>query len=262
VTVRGLRRVGFAFVVVLVCGSSAAGQSGVSEDTPETQIQFGAAYEHLSNGYRPWRSASLELRSGGASGRINIAVEETTRFSLLDHSVTLGVERRVASRWTFAGDAQTSPSHRVSALWAARGRIEFIARDGWSLHASLLHRRYSSASVDLAATGVERYIARYRAAYRFYRARLHGGDSSSSHRVQGDLYYGILSSSAGVSLSVGQEVENVGLVGVLRTDVRAAAVVGRHWFHPTWFVTYEAVLHQQGDFYTRRRTSVGLGHRF
>jgi YaiO family outer membrane protein len=253
-TVRGLWPLGFVVVAVLASGSSAAGQ--------ETQIQFGAIYEHLSNGYSPWRSASLELRAGGASGSVHAVVEETTRFSLLDHNVTLGVERRVASRWTFTGEAQWSPSHRVSAVWGARGQIEFIAGGGWSLHANLLHRRYSSASVDLVAMGVERYIARYRAAYTFYRARLHGGETSTSHRVQGDLYYGLLSSSAGVSVSVGEEVENVGPFGVLRTDVRAAAVVGRHWIHPTWFVTYEAAVHEQGDFYTRRRTSVGLGHRF
>jgi len=48
--------------------------------------------------------------------------------------------------------------------------------------------------------GVERYMARYRAAYTLYRARLHGGETSTSHRVQGDLYYGLLSSSAGVSV--------------------------------------------------------------
>ena len=258
--VRGLCPLGFAVVAVLVSGSSAAGQPGATEDTK--QIQFGAVYEHLSNGYSPWRSASLELRAGGASGRVHVVVEETTRFSLLDHNVTLGVARHVASRWTFTGEAQSSPTHRVSALWGARGQIEFIAGGGLSLHANLLHRRYSSASVDLTAMGVERYIARYRAAYTFYLARLHGGETSTSHRVQGDLYYGLLSNSAGVSVSVGEEVENVGPFGVLRTDIRAAAVVGRHWIRPTWFVTYEAVVHEQGDFYTRRRTSVGLGHRF
>ncbi len=276
-TVRGLCPFGVAVLVVLVSGSSAAGQPGATEDkaVPDarvadagrkaaagTQVEFGAAYEHLSNGHRPWRSASFELRTGGASGRVHVAVEEMTRFLLLDHNVIVGVERRVAPRWTLAGEVQSSPSHHVSALWGAGGRIEFIAGDGWSLHANLLHRQYSSASVDLAAMGVERYIARYRAAYTLYRARLHGGETSTSHRVQGDLYYGLLSSSAGVSVSMGQEVENVGLVGVIRTDVRAAAVVGRHWIHPKWFVTYEAVIHEQGDFYTRRRTSVGLGHRF
>lgn len=257
---RGFCPLGFAVVAVLACGTPAAAQPGTTEDAG--QIQFGAVYEHLSNGYSPWRSASLELRAGGASGRVHVAVEETTRFSLLDHNVTLGMARRVASRWTITGEAQSSPSHRISALWGARGQIEFIAGGGWGLHANLLHRRYSFASVDLAAMGVERYMARSRAAYTLYRARLHSGETSTSHRVQGDLYYGLLSSSAGVSVSMGEEVENLGPFGVLRTHVRAAAVVGRHWIRPTWFVTYDALIHEQGDFYTRRRTSVGLGHRF
>ena len=225
-------------------------------------MQFGAVYEHLSNGYSPWRSANVDLLAGGATSRVHLVVEETARFSQLDHSLTLGVERRASSRWTFAGEAQASPSHRVSAMWGAGGRIEFIAGGGWSLHASLLHRRYTATSVDLEAIGVERYLSRYRAAYSFYRARLDGGETSASHRVQGDLYYGLSNSSAGLSISVGEEIENIGPFGILRTDVRAAVVVGRHWIHPTWFVTYEAVVHEQGDLYTRRRTGVGLGHRF
>jgi YaiO family outer membrane protein len=227
-----------------------------------TQLQFDAAYEHLSNGYSPWRSASLELRAGGASGRVHAVVEEAARFSYLDHNLTLGIERRLTSRWTLSGEAQSSPSHHVSAIWGARGQIEFIAGGGWNVQASLLHRRYSSASVDLSTMAVERYMSRYRGAYSFHAARLHSGEMSTSHRGQGDLYYGPLSSSVGVSVSVGEEVENVGPLGVLRTDVRAAAVVGRQWICPTWFVRYDAVVHEQGTFYTRRRTSVGLGHRF
>jgi YaiO family outer membrane protein len=227
-----------------------------------TLIQFNVGYEHLSNGYSPWRSAGLELRDAGVKGGVHLAVEERSRFSLLDHDVRFGVERRVASRWVFTGEGQVSPSHRISAIWGAGGQVEFIAGAGWSLHASLLRRRYRAASVDLGAIGVERYLSRYRAAYWFYRARLDGGETSASHRVQGDLYYGPLTSSAGLSVSMGDEVENLGPSGILTTAVRTAAVVGRHWMNPTWFVAYEVVVHEQGDFYTRRRIMVGLGHRF
>jgi YaiO family outer membrane protein len=264
-------------VAVLSFGSAASGQPGAAEEpnavpdapvgdadtpaAPGTLLQFHAGYEHLSNGYRPWRSAGLELRAGGAGGRVHLAVEERARFSQVDHNITVGVERRVASRWVLAGEGQSSPSHGISATWGARGQVEFVTGRGWNLQASLLHRRYATASVVLGAMGVERYLSRYRAAYWFYRARL-GRETSASHRVQGDLYYGPLSSSAGLSLSMGQEVENVGPSGILRTDVRAAAVVGRHWIDSTWFVAYEALVHEQGEFYTRRRTMVGLGHRF
>jgi YaiO family outer membrane protein len=275
-TLRDLSALLYAIAAVLACGSSPSAQSGATENTAtadvnaeanrraaaKTQIQFGAVYEHLSKGYSPWRSASLELRTGRGGSHVHVGIEETTRFSLLDHNVTLGVGRRVGSRWTVTGEAQSSPSHHVSAIWGARGHGEFIAGGGWSLNAGLLHRRYSSASVDLAEMGVERYVARYRAAYSFYRARLHGGETSTSHRAQGDLYYGPLSSSTGLSVSMGDEIENVAPFGVLRADIRAAAVVGRHWIRPTWFVTYDAVVHEQGAFYTRRRMSVGLAHRF
>jgi YaiO family outer membrane protein len=270
---------GCAFIVlaVLAYGSSAAGQPQATdgaaarqarvveagrEQTTRTQIQLGAVYEHLSNGYSPWRSASLELRAGGARGKMHVVVEETSRFSQRDHNVTFGIERHLAPGWILSAEAQASPSHRVSATWGARGEIAYTTGTGWGLHASLLHRTYTSASVDLATMSVERYVSRYRAAYSLSAARLHGGGMSTSHRVQGDLYYGSSSSSVGASVSVGEELENVAPFGVLRTDVRGAAVVGRQWIHPTWFVTYDAVVHDQGDFYTRCRASVGIGYRF
>jgi len=243
-------------LLVLPAGSPAGAQTNDAEHPGS--IQFRVAYEQLSKGYAPWRSASLDVRGSGFSA----AVEETTRFSQLDHNITGGVQRHLASRLIVASEAGVSPSHHVSPTWGLAGRVELDAGAGWGLQASLQHRRYTSASVDLSAMTVERYFSRWRAAYTLYLARLRGGEASASHRAQGDLYYGRSSNSVGVSVSTGDELENLQPIGVLRTPVHAASVVGRQWIAPTWCVEYDALVHEQGTFYTRRRVSVGLGYRF
>jgi YaiO family outer membrane protein len=263
---------------MILVGASAEGQTstapgtgsldapGSASDTPARrdgpQLQLGAGYEHLSNGYSPWRNAVLDVQAVGPRGGVRAAVEESSRFSTVDHNVIIGVERRLASQWIVSGEAELSPSHHVSPLWGALGQVGILAGNGWSLQANLRHRRYTSSSVDLATFTIERYVSRYRAAYSLYLTRLHGGEKSTSHRVQGDLYFGPLSSSVGVSLAAGQEVESVGSFGLLRTDVRAVAVTGRQWFSPKWFLRYEALVHEQGTLYSRRRLGVAVGHRF
>jgi len=241
-------------VAFLVPASSAAGQR-------TTQLQFAAAYDHLSNGYDPWRTATLELRTNGLGLSAHARVEETMRFSQLDHNVTLGVQRRMTSRFTVGGGAQVSPSHRVSPKWAALGDVELAGRGGWGVLAAVRHLQYTSAPVTISASTVERYVSRYRAAYSLYAARLQS-ERSIGHRVQGDVYYGHSSSSVGLAVSLGDEVESTLPNGVLRTSVRGAGVVGRQWLTPRWLLIYDALVLQQGALYTRRRISIGLEHRF
>ena len=241
-------------VAFLVPASSTAGQRA-------TQLQFAAAYEHLSNGYDPWRTASLELRTSESGLSAHARVEETMRFSQLDHNVTVGVQRRVSSRFTVGGGAQVSPSHHVSPRWGALGEVEFAGRDGWGVQAAVRHLQYTSAPVTISATTVERYVSRYRAAYSLYAARLHS-EGTIGHRVQGNVYLGRSSSSVGVTLSLGDEVESTLPNGVLRTSVRGAGVIGRQWLSPRWLLICDALVQQQGALYTRRRVSIGLEHRF
>jgi YaiO family outer membrane protein len=242
--------------------ASTANASSDSTDAHRLHVQFGVGYEGLSNGYSPWRSAVLGARTVGRTTSVHGTVEESTRFSQLDHNATIGFERHLNSRWRVSGEAELSPSHHFSPLWGVLGQAGIVGRGGWNLTAGVRHRRYSSSAVDMVSTTLERYVSRYRAAYSLYVTRLHGGATAASHRVQGDVYYGPSSSSVGVSVAAGAEVESLGPSGLLRTDVRAAAVTGRHWFSPNWFLQYDALVHQQGAFYWRRRLGAALGRRF
>ena len=278
---RGVQRSLLLALAFLTGPSPAAAQSNAREDegtrwasssqsapvpiggVRETELQFGTSYERVSNGHSPWRSVNLEVRAAGPNGGALYAiVQETMRFSQLDHDVMVGMQHRVASRVVVGGEAEVSPSHRVLATWGALGRVELDAGGGWGVQASLRHTQYASASVDLGTMTLERYLGHYRAAYTFYVSRLGGAGASASHRAHGDLYYGRLSNRVGVSVSAGEELENVRPLGVVSTRVRAAAVVGRQWLTPDWFVVYDTLILEQGALYTRRRVSVSLGHQF
>ena len=248
--------------LVLVIGTASPVIAQV-RDTPRPTLQFGVAFEALSNGLDPWRSASLE-GSGAPNSEQTVygAFHETTRFSMVDHDVVAGFRQRVSSRLTLVVEGQVSPSHHVSPKWDGLGQVEVVADGGWNVQAGLRHREYETASVTLGATTVERYWGRYRGAYTLYLSHLADAGSSASHRVHGDYFYGPLSSSIGISLAAGSELESLGPLGVVRTHVRGAALVGRQWLTPRWFVRYDSLLHEQGELYTRKRVSASLGHRF
>ena len=232
-------------------------------DTPRPTLQFGVAFEALSNGLDPWRSARLEASAAPNSEQtVYGALHETVRFSMSDHDVMAGFRQRVSQRVTLVTEGQVSPSHNVSPKWDGLGQVEVVADGGWNVQAGLRYREYETASVALGATTVERYWGRYRAAYTLYLSHLEDAGSSSSHRVHGDYFYGPLSSSIGISLATGSELESHGPLGVVRTDVRSVALIGRQWLTPAWFVRYDPLLHEQGKLYTRKRLSASLGHRF
>lgn len=223
------------------------------------QVQLGMAYERLSNGYEPWRSITLDVRAGGSRGVIHAAVDESTRFSQVDHNITAGFERRLASRWTIGGDVQASPSPHFSPTWGTRAGIEFASGTGWGVQGSNRRLHYLANDVTVSAATLERYVSRYRIAYSIADARLDGA-GAISQRVNGDLYYG--PSSVGVLVAFGDEVESLIPDGVLRTHVRAVGVMGHQAVRPRWLLVYDAVIHRQGSFYTRRRFSAGVQHRF
>jgi len=115
----------------------------------------------------------------------------------------------------------------------------------------------------VAMGGVERYFGSYRAAYTLYNGKPEGESSASSHRLAFDYYYHGERSRIGVAVTWGREVEYVGPpTGIIVSDVRAFALLGRHWLTPSWALTWDLGTHEQGDLYRRTGGRLGLRHRF
>jgi YaiO family outer membrane protein len=246
-------------VLSLLVASPAAGQGSAVA----TSLQVDAAYEHLSGGLSPWRTAGVSVQTERDSGGVfRAGVRESVRFSRLDHEVSAGVQRSLTSRLTASLEAELSPSHHVLPQWAALGRMQVRVGGGWVVQEAFQHRSYEAAAVQISSTTVERYLGPYRAAYTLYVAALDGLDTAFSHRADGTVYYGARTSSIGVSISAGEELENVQPIGILRTPVRSLALTGKHWLTPEWFVAYDTLVHEQGALYQRRRVGLRLGRRF
>jgi len=243
--------------------SSSSDAESSTEPTSHSWLQAETAYEGLSHGYDAWRSTTLSLGVERRDGRaLYGSVARTTRFSLLDHEITIGVRSRPARRVIVSAEAEASPSHHVSPTWGMLGHVDIDAGGGWGVEADIRHRHYASDDVELGAMTIERYVAQFRVAYVLSAARLGGGAAAFGQRAQGDVYYGPRTNRIGLIVSTGNEIEHVEPLGVLRTPVRAIAIVGRQWLASRWFLSYDASVHEQGALYTRRRVNVGLGTRF
>jgi YaiO family outer membrane protein len=254
-----MRSVSTLLTTLCLLGATSAAAQGTGR---ETSLRFDAAYEHLSNGFSPWRTAGVMLETLDGGSVFQAGVKESLRYSRLDHELTAGFQQTLISRLIAVGEAEVSPTHHVAAHWAALGRLDVRVADGWNVQGSIQHREYEAASVGITSMTVERYLGRYRAAYTVYWARLDSVDTALTHRAQGNWYYGRTTSSIGISVSAGEELENVQPLGILRTRVRSVALTGRQWLTPAWFVAYDTLVHEQGSLYQRRRLGVSLGHRF
>jgi len=256
---RFARSAALLLLVLLLLTARPAG----AQTSRSTSLQLDAAYEHLSRGLSPWRTAGLTVQSERAAGAMwRFGIRESVRFSRLDHGVTAAFQRPLSARVTASVEGGVSPSHHVLPQWAALGAVQVRVRGAWIAHASVQHRRYVDARVHIASTTVERYLRRYRGAYTLYLSNLGGLDTAVSQRLEGNVYYGAGTSSIGLSVSAGDELENIQPLGVLRTPVRSIAVSGKHWVTPAWFMAYDTMVHEQGVLYQRRRVSLTVGRRF
>ncbi len=226
-----------------------------------TQLEAGITYEGLSNGYDDWRSVYLWAdHTYGKRKVVYGGVRETQRYALRDLEAHAGVSYPLTEQWMATLEASASPDHNVLPKWALFGELGYVYKDGWGMTAGLSQTQYGSARSDSGRLGVERYVGNYRLAYTASFARLEGNGSATTHKAQANYYYGA-HNNLGIAVVTGQEV-NSDPAGVVTTDVRSAILNGIHWFLPRWAISYELLVHRQGDSYTRKGAKVGLRHNF
>lgn len=242
----------WAFLVLALCG------------TPvwPLEVEGGLTHERVNRDLPDWKSVYLEAAHGLAPGQTAYGqVRETERFNLRDTEFTAGYYHPLGD-WTGLVEGSYSPDHHVLAQWSLLGQLAWRAGAGWVASGGWRQNEYSSSSARVLIAGLERYFGRYRAAYTVYNGRPEGAGSGSAHRVALDYYYGE-HSRLGAAVTFGRELENVGApTGVISSDVRAFAVLGRHWLTGAWAVTWELGTHEQGELYRRTGARLGLRHRF
>jgi len=228
------------------------------------ELEGGLTHERLTNDRPDWNSVYVEAAHELAPRQTLYGLlRGTERFDLRDIEIAGGYYHPFDASWTGLIEASYSPDHNVLPEASVLGHLSWAAGSGWVLSGGARFSEYTLNGARVLMGGVERYFGSYRAAYTLYNGKPEGESSASSHRLAFDYYYYGERSRIGVALTWGREVEYVGPpAGIVVSDVRAFALLGRHWLNASWALTWDLGTHEQGDLYRRTGGRLGLRHRF
>lgn len=227
-----------------------------------SELEAGIAHENLDKGRADWESIYLYGSHKFAQRKVAYGgLRGTRRFDKDDAEALGGFYYPLGETWTGILEASVSPTHEILPKWTLFGQVEKQLGAGWGIHLGLRHSEFNDTGSNVGALTLERYFGNYRAAYSAYLGMPEGGGSAVTHRVALNRYYGDRN-SVGISYITGKEVENVNSIGVVTTDVESVVLSGVHWFAPRWAVSFDLLVHEQGDLYTRQGVRLGLRHLF
>lgn len=232
-------------------------------DAPQPTIQAELSNEssQLSNGSPDWRETALRLtQKTGQRSVQSIALTQTSRFGLEDQEVSGLLSLPLTDKLTAAFEGSFSPTHRVLARQSLATTLQYEFAPAWIAHVGLGNRRYDATNVDQGTLMLEHYFSSFSASAAWKPVRA-AGISSNSSELRGSYYYGD-ANSIGIILSNGREAATLGPNNVVLTDVKATALLGRHWIGRQWAVNYALSHTRQGGFYTRRSVRLGVQYVF
>lgn len=231
-------------------------------DAGAVQAELGISRETLDKGYAGWGSHYVEVENKLSARQVVYGtLRETSRFGLTDSELAAGYSRPAGDKWTAVLEGNASASHLVLPKYSVLYQLQYMLDDNWGAHAGLRHTEYDTAVANLGILTLELYQGNYRAAYTLYSGHLAAARSTTSQRVQLSRYYAD-KSWLGLAVSAGNELENLGNGLVQQSEVQSLLVNGRHWFSLNWALSYEAMVHRQGDYYTRNGIRFGLRRQF
>lgn len=226
----------------------------------DTSLRVAASSENISNGSPDWREASagLQLR-GGPRQVLDLAVADVHRFGLHDSQFAAGYSMPLSATLTGTVEANASPTHRVLARRSFGAGLQYEFAPRWLLHGGARSSSYDSATVNGYQLALEHYTGPYSFMFgwrptRAFGATAHGAELRAS-------YYYNERDSVGLIAAGGKEAASVP-GGVVLTDVRSLALLGRHGIGPRWAVTWGASYARQGRLYTRKGINAGLQYAF
>ena len=245
-----------AAVLVHPAWADVAAQSGAT-----THIELSSDSSRLSNGTPDWRETSLRLTSKvSRQNARSIELTQTSRFGLDDQEISGLLSTALSDKLTATVSGSISPTHRVLPKQRVEGLLQYEFAPAWLVHGGLGHRRYNTVRVDQANLMLEHYFSSFSvsAAWKPVRA---SGVRSESAELRFSYYYGDANFAA-LIVSNGQEATSITPSTVVLADVRATALLGRHWLTRQWAVNYAVTRTQQGSFYTRNSVRLGAEYAF
>ena len=224
--------------------------------TDEVLLSLEQGYETLDRDRPEWQSTALGAAWSGEAGAANVEWREVSRFGVSDRQWSVsgsGVQHDITLTVEFSG----SPDHELLPEYAAGFDLGVPVMKGLLAHAGARRAAYTEEDATIVRGGFEYYVGAARAAYTAVNGRLESGESGTAHVLQGDWYYGE-ANRLGLVAAAGGEATRIDPDTVVVADVVSAALVGRHWIHGPWGISYVLSWTEQGDFYTRWGGVLGL----
>lgn len=228
------------------------------------EVQFQLAQESLSGGRGTWRIASMYVerrlrRRAIIWGTYRVSSRNSTR----DQEFIGGGYRPFGKRSAVTGEVMFSNTGNYVGRFSVMGEAERKLGSSYVGHFGTRYTSYATVKALTSYGLIEKYWGNNRAAYTVYVTRLTNAGTAPTHRFQYTRYFGEDLNSVGATYVFGREHENLGPnVGILRSKTWSIAGSARHWLSKKVGVSFDALIHRQGDLYYRRGANVGFRYRF
>ena len=252
-------------VVLSLCGGMIGvafmmSAASAAEPGPSGTVGMLFNHEHLNNGSPDWNETGVRLNYTLAPRHaFDLAVARTERFDLQDRQLSALYVAPLSKGLTGSLEANASSTHRVLARNAFGTTLQYEFAPAWLLHGGVKTTRYDTVRVNQALLMLEHYFSNFSWAVAWRPAHAFGTNANSAE-VRASYYYGD-KNSVGVIVVGGKEAANIGNAVIL-TDLRSAALVGRHWLNREWALNYGIGSTRQGDFYVRNGMTLGVQYAF
>lgn len=226
----------------------------------DTSLRLSGAVEQLSNDSPDWRESTAALQLRFAPRRLlDLSVADVHRFGLHDSQFAASLTLPVSSALTATIDANASPTHRVVARRSVGAALQYEFAPRWLVHGGARNSSYDSATVNGYQFALEHYIDRYSFMLGWRPTRAFGTTAHGAE-LRANLYFGERN-SVGLIAAAGKEAASVP-GGVVLTDTRSLALLGRYWLDRQWALSWGASYARQGSLYTRKGVNAGIEYAF
>lgn len=227
---------------------------------PITTTRISHTRECLSNDTPDWRETNIGLTVQRAPRQVfDLGVNQTKRFGLRDNQFAASATLPLSQTLTAIIDGNVSPTHRVLARHAVGATLQFEFAPAWLAYVGVRSSSFDTATVNQTRLMLERYAGSFSWSASWLPTRAYG-TTANGIELRGSVFYNERDSVTLIAAG-GEEAASVP-GGVVLTDVRALALVGRHWATPNWAFTYALSRTRQGDLYTRNGLQVGAQYAF
>lgn len=251
-----VRYLGFALATAGVLGAAHADETAA----PANTIRVSTSAEHLDNGTPTWTENSVGVQLGMRRHEaLDLSATQTRRFGLNDSSAAASFTVPLTTGLAGTVEASASPTHRVLAKRVVGAGLQYEFAPAWLLHLGARNSSFDAASVNQGKVAIEHYFGNWSASAAWSPTRAYGRNANSGE-LRAGYYYGERNAIT-LIVAGGQEAASVP-GGVALTEVRSAALTGRHWLGQHWAATWAISHTRQGNLYSRSGITLGAQYAF